>query len=160
MIITIKLLYQKMNRKFLNLKSKNTFCFIAFIIIFQILINSHLIAQENQIDKITVRKESALLKAIYDYDELKVLAQDKYGNIRHDAIRSFEMHYETKWHKSKKYKSGDSNLTYDMRLYLGSLDEAKKIFFTNIIAEDEFGNFIKLPDLIEMFFPKCKKVME
>jgi hypothetical protein len=130
------------------------------IFIFQILFCSSLFSQENQIDKITVRKQSVLLKAIYDYDELKILAQDKYGNIKHDAIRSFEMHYETKWHKSKRLKSPDSYLSSEMRSYLGELDEAKKIFFTNIIAEDEFGNFIKLPDLIEMFFPKCKKVME
>jgi hypothetical protein len=47
-----------------------------------------------------------------------------------------------------------------MKLYLGNLSEAKKIFFTNIIAEDEFGNLIKLPDVIEMHFPRCKKVME
>jgi hypothetical protein len=149
-----------MKQELLKSKTKFLFCFSSLIIICQILFVNQLFAQDNQIDKITVRKETVLLKAIYDYDEQKILAIDKYGNIRHDAIRSFEMHYESKWHKSKSYKSSDSNLSYDMKLYLGNLSEAKKIFFTNIIAEDEFGNLIKLPDVIEMHFPRCKKVME
>ena len=36
------------------------------------------------------------------------------------------------------------------------LKEAKKIFFTKIMAEDEFGNLVCLPDVIEMQFPDCK----
>jgi len=114
-------------------------------------------SQEQVIDKITVKKESNLVKAFFDNNDLKLIAQDKYGNIDHHAIRSFEMHYEIKKKKLKVLKSSSAYLTIDMLHDLTELKEAKKIFYTKIIAEDQNGNLVNLPDVIEMHFPRCKQ---
>jgi len=106
--------------------------------------------------KITIRKESNLAKASYDNVEFKLIAQDKYGNIVNHAIKSFELHYVEKKKKLKIFKSYSESLTPEMLEDFKKLKEAKKIFFTNIIAEDEFGTSVRLPDVIEVQFPDCK----
>lgn len=106
--------------------------------------------------KITVRKESNLSKASYDNVEYKLIAQDKYGNIVNHAVKSFELHYVEKKKKLKIFKSYSESLTPEMLEDFKKLKEAKKIFFTNIIAEDEFGTSVRLPDVIEVQFPDCK----
>jgi hypothetical protein len=121
---------------------------MSFVVVF---------SQEQEVDKITVKKESNLVKAFFDSNELKLIAQDKYGNIDHHAIRSFEMHYEVKKKKLKVMKSSSMFLTLDMLHDLSTLKEAKKIFYTKIIAEDQNGILINLPDLVEIHFPKCKQ---
>lgn len=106
--------------------------------------------------KITIRKESNLSKASYDNVEYKLIAQDKYGNIVNHAVKSFELHYVEKKKKLKIFKSYSESLTPEMLEDFKKLKEAKKIFFTNIIAEDEFGTSVRLPDVIEVQFPDCK----
>lgn len=106
--------------------------------------------------KITIRKESNLAKASYDNVEFKLTAQDKYGNVVNHAIKSFELHYIEKKKKLKVFKSYSESLTPEMLEEFKKLKEAKKIFFTKIIAEDEFGNVVRLPDVIEVQFPDCK----
>ena len=130
-------------------------CF--FLLLLQFFYVKNLISQENGIDKITVKKESNLVKAFFDNNELKLIAQDKYGNIDHHAIRSFEMHYELKKKKLKILKSSSMYLTLDMLHDLNTLKEAKKIFYTKITAEDQNGILVNLPDVIEMHFPRCKQ---
>ncbi len=130
-------------------------CF--FLLLLQFFSVKNLISQENGIDKITVKKESNLVKAFFDNNELKLIAQDKYGNIDHHAIRSFEMHYEVKKKKLKILKSSSMYLTLDMLHDLNTLKEAKKIFYTKITAEDQNGILVNLPDVIEMHFPRCKQ---
>lgn len=105
---------------------------------------------------IKVVKESDLVKAAYDNVEYKLTAIDKYGNIVDHAVRSFEIHYVEKKKKLKIFKSASESLTPEMLDDFKKLKEAKKIFFTNIIAEDQFGNIIRLPDVIEVQFPTCK----
>lgn len=110
--------------------------------------------------KITIRKESNLAKASYDNVEFKLIAQDKYGNVVNHAVKSFELHYVEKKKKLKVFKSYSELLTPEMLDEFKKLKEAKKIFFTKIVAEDEFGNVVRLPDVIEVQFPDCKVKQE
>ena len=128
--------------------------FIIWLILF---FHFPVFSQETEIDKISVKKESNLVKAFFDSNDLKIIAQDKYGNINHHAVRSFEMHYEVKKKKLKILKSSSMYLTLDMLHDLNNLKEAKKIFYTKITAEDQNGNLVSLPDVIEMNFPRCKQ---
>ena len=105
---------------------------------------------------ITVKKQSDLAKAAYDNVEFKLIAMDRFGNLVNHAIKSFEIHYVEKKKKLKIMKSYSENLTPEMLEDFKKLKEAKKIFFTQILAEDEFGNLIRLPDVIEVQFPECK----
>lgn len=120
-----------------------------------LLTGSPLFSQEEP-QKITIRKESNLAKASYDNVEYKLIAQDKYGNIVNHAVKSFELHYVEKKNKLKVFKSNSESLTPEMLQEFKKLKEAKKIFFTKIIAEDEFGTSVRLPDVIEVQFPDCK----
>jgi hypothetical protein len=125
-----------------------------------LLFNSitRILAQETEIEKITVRKESNLVRALYDNNEFKLLAQDKYGNMKQHAIKSFELHFTPKKKKLMVTKSPTEYLTDEMLAALNDLKEARKLFFTNIVAEDEFGNRVNLPDVIEMYFPRCPQL--
>lgn len=105
---------------------------------------------------ITVKKQSDLAKATYDNVEYKLIAMDRFGNIVDHSIKSFELHYVEKKKKLKVFKSNNETLTPEMLSEFKKLKEAKKIFFTKIMAEDEFGNLVRLPDVIEMQFPECK----
>lgn len=105
---------------------------------------------------ITVKKQSDLAKATYDNVEFKLIAMDRFGNIVDHAIKSFELHYVEKKKKVKMFKSYNETLTPEMLSEFKKLKEAKKIFFTKIMAQDEFGNLVRLPDVIEMQFPDCK----
>lgn len=111
---------------------------------------------QDEPEKITIRKESKLAKAAYDNVEYKLTAFDKYGNVVHHAIKSFELHYVEKKKKLKVFKSYSDALTPEMLEEFKNFKEAKKLFFTKIIAEDEFGNVVQLPDVIEVQFPDCK----
>jgi S-adenosylmethionine hydrolase len=127
---------------------------ILFIII-GLFILSPIFSQEEP-QKITIRKESNLAKASYDNVDYKLIAQDKYGNIVNHAVKSFELHYRINNKKIKMMISYSESLTPEMLEEFKKLKEAKKIFFTKIMAEDEFGNVVRLPDVIEVQFPDCK----
>ena len=124
------------------------------IIFFFILISTTCFSQEPA--TITVKKQSDLAKATYDNVEFKLIAMDRFGNIVDHSIKSFELHYVEKKKKLKVFKSYNETLTPEMLSEFKKLKEAKKIFFTKIMAEDEFGNLVSLPDVIEMQFPECK----
>ncbi|MBK6833409.1 MAG: hypothetical protein IPG89_03675 [Bacteroidetes bacterium] len=127
---------------------------ILFIII-GLFILSPIFSQEEP-QKITIRKESNLAKASYDNVDYKLIAQDKYGNIVNHVVKSFELHYRISNKKIKMMISYSESLTPEMLEEFKKLKEAKKIFFTKIMAEDEFGNVVRLPDVIEVQFPDCK----
>lgn len=105
---------------------------------------------------ITVKKQTNLAKATYDNVEYKLIGMDRFGNVVNHAVKSFELHYVEKKKKLKVFKSYNETLTPEMLAEFKKLKEAKKIFFTKIMAEDEFGNLVRLPDVIEMQFPDCK----
>jgi hypothetical protein len=105
---------------------------------------------------IKVVRQSNLAKAAYDNVEYKLTAIDKYGNVVDHAIKSFEIHYLEKKKKVKIFRSSGESLTPEMLEDFNKLKEAKKVFFTQIMAEDEYGNVVRLPDVIEVQFPICK----
>ena len=124
------------------------------ILILFILSTLAMVGQEP--DVITVKKQTNLSKAVYDNVEYKLMAVDRFGNIVDHAIKSFEIHYVEKKKKLKVMKSYSNALTPEMLEDFKKLKEAKKLFFTKIQAEDEYGNLVTLPDVIEMQFPTCK----
>lgn len=127
---------------------------LLFIAIFFTISLTAFCQEEPQ--KITIRKESNLAKAMYDNVDFKLIAEDKYGNVVNHSVKSFELHYVEKKKNLKVLKSYSEFLTPEMLEEFKKLKEAKKIFFTNIMAEDEYGNVVRLPDVIEVQFPNCK----
>lgn len=128
---------------------------LKFFILTSLLICS-LIGFAQEPATITIKKQTDLSKAVYDNVEYKLVAMDRFGNVVNHAIKSFEIHYVEKKKKLKVMKAYSAHLTPEMLEDFKKLKEAKKIFFTNILAEDEFGNMTRLPDVIEMQFPDCK----
>lgn len=116
------------------------------------------VGQNNEIKKITVRKETKLSKAVFDNVDARLLAIDKYGNVVPHAITSFRLSYFSGKKKLKVFKSSTALLTKQMLDELKDLKKAKEIHFTHITAEDEFGNTITLPDFVEMHFPQCPQI--
>jgi hypothetical protein len=109
-------------------------------------------AQEPQVIK--VKREQDLSKAFFDNTELKLFVIDRFGNPKENKIVSFKL-----WIKGKDGRaiSGYNNkLNAEMISELNSQKKATKIFFTDINVEDDNGHFVKLPDLIEVWFPNCK----
>lgn len=127
---------------------------IMFICSFRI------IAQDEEPAVIKVEKQSLLVKAVYDNDAYKLDCLDKYGNVVGHSIKYFELHYLEKKKKLKILKSTSEYLTPEMIDNFNKFKEAKKIFFTNILAEDSNGNTVRLPDVIEMQFPSNCKVKQ
>jgi hypothetical protein len=63
------------------------------------------------------------------------------------------------WIKSKNVKEIDGHenkLSNEMIRELNKQKKATKIFFTEITVEDDNGHLMKLPDVIELWFPDCK----
>lgn len=101
---------------------------------------------------IKVRKEQSLVKAYFDNTELRLSAIDKYGNPKNNKILSFKL-----WVKgnNRSIAGFDNALNSEMIQELNRQKKATKIFFTEIVAEDDEGHSVKLPDLIEVWFPQC-----
>ncbi len=101
---------------------------------------------------IKVRKEQNLVKAYFDNTELRLSAVDKFGNPKANKILSFKL-----WLKGndKPFNGFDNDLSKEMINELNRVKKATKIFFTEIKVEDDEGHVVKLPDLIEVWFPQC-----
>ncbi len=124
---------------------------ILFFINFILCLN-FIKAQEPQ--TIKVKKEQNLAKAFFDNTELKLMVIDRFGNPKENKIVSYKL-----WLKEKSAKSlngFDNNLSPAMINELNKQKKAVKIFFTEITVEDDNGHLIKLPDVIETWFPNCK----
>ena len=79
---------------------------------------------------------------------------DRFGNPKENKIVSYKL-----WIKEKNTESlnGFNNkLTSPMINELNKQKKATKIFFTDINVEDDEGHLVKLPDVIEVWFPNCK----
>lgn len=129
---------------------KNAFqIFIFFLFGFSSL---SLLSQEPQ--TIKIKKEQDLVKAYFDNTELKLMAIDRFGNPRENKVKSFKL-----WIKGKEVKGFngfDNALSSEMISELNKQKKAVKIFFTEINVEDDNGHLIKLPDVIDTWFPSCK----
>ncbi len=112
-------------------------------------------AQEGEPETITVRRESNLVKAVFDNTEYQLMAIDRFGNPRENKIVSYKL-----WIKGKsnvRALEGYSNrLTPDMVNALKKQTKAVKIFFTDISVREDDGHYTKLPDVIDTWFPDCE----
>jgi hypothetical protein len=126
------------------------------ILLFLLLSTLDLCAQyEDEPKTIHLKKESTISKAQFDNNDLRLFVIDKYGNPRDNEILAYTLHVKTR--KGVAAFRGASNaLTGEMINYLKKQKEAAKLFFTDITVLDEFGHALKVPDLIEAWFPDCK----
>lgn len=125
-------------------------CFVFFFSLVAIQYSS---AQEPE--TIKFKKESNLLKAVFDNTDPRLFAVDKFGNPRDNKILGFKLVVKGK-KETKQFEGFSNALTGEMINYLNKLKSATKIFFTDILVEDEYGHAKKLPDVIDVWFPDCK----
>ena len=138
----------------LHSKNKKINCTLelrSFLLIslFFLVVFAH--AQDEPVS-IKVRKEQNLVKAYFDNVGLKLMAVDRFGNPKDNRMLSYKL-----WIKGNEgFIQGHTNaLNAEMITELKRLKKATKIFFTEIAAEDDEGHAVKLPDLIEVWFPAC-----
>jgi hypothetical protein len=125
-----------------------------YLIVFCFLLSySSLEAQEPSVIKI--KKESNLVKAVFDNVDLRLMAVDRFGNPRENQIVSYKLWIKGKV-DAKGYQGFSNNLTPEMVKELNKLKKAAKIFFTEIQVKDENDHLQKLPDVIDTWFPNCK----
>lgn len=102
---------------------------------------------------IRIKKESNLVKAKFDNNEMRLFVIDRFGNVRANKVVSY-----TLWIKGKKkgatpFRGTSNELSPEMIRFLEKQKEASKIFFTGIIALDEGEQQVPLPDVIDVWFP-------
>ena len=124
--------------------------FIVFCFLFAYSVGK---AQEPGVIK--VKKESNLVKVVFDNTELKLMAVDRFGNPRENQITSYKLWIKGKG-DAKMYPGFNNSLSAEMAKELNKLKKATKIFFTEINVKDDDEHQIKLPDVIETWFPNCK----
>lgn len=122
-------------------------------IFFALVFTSGTFAQEPQ--TIRVKKESNLVKAVFDNTDSKLFVVDRFGNPRENKILSYKLYVKGK-RETKEFTGYSNKLTGEMINYLNKQTSATKIFFTEISAEEDDGHLIKLPDAIDTWFPDCK----
>jgi hypothetical protein len=125
---------------------------ILFLIAFSYYVNNIKAQEEPQ--TIKVKKEQSLAKAVFDNTELKLMVIDRFGNPKENKIVSYKL-----WIKEKNAKGingFDNKLSQQMISELNKQKKAAKIFFTEINVQDDNGHLVKLPDVIETWFPNCK----
>jgi hypothetical protein len=117
-------------------------------------INSNCFFAQEEPLTIKVKKESNLVKAVFDNTELRLMVIDRFGNPKENRVSSYKF-----WIKGKgtvKEIDGFSNsLNTEMLAALKKQTKATKIFFTEITATDDDGHLVKLPDIIDTWFPDC-----
>ncbi len=123
------------------------------ILIFALIQVSSLFAQQPTVIKI--KKESNLVKAVFDNTEFKLVVMDRFGNPKDNKIASYKLYIKTK-KDTKEFKGYSNSLSPEMINYLNKLKNTAKLFFTEINVEEEDSHFTKLPDVIEQWFPNCQ----
>lgn len=106
-------------------------------------------------ETIKFKKESNLVKVVFDNTDPKLVVVDRFGNPRENRVLSYKLYVKTK-KDAKEFKGFSNALSGEMINYLNKLKSATKIFFTDIMVEDETGHPLRLPDLIDTWFPDCK----
>lgn len=112
-------------------------------------------AEAQEPNVIKIKKESNLVKAVFDNVDLRLMAVDRFGNPRDNQIVSYKLWIKGKG-DAKGYQGFSNNLTSEMIKELNKLKKAAKIFFTEIQVKDESDHLQKLPDVIDTWFPNCK----
>jgi hypothetical protein len=124
-------------------------------------------AQEREPATIRVKRESNLVKAVFDNTENRLMVVDRFGNPRENKIATYKLYVKAK-RETKEFVGYGNSLTPEMMRYLNKLSSASKIFFTEISASaskiffteisatEDDGHLIKLPDVIDTWFPDCE----
>ncbi|MDI1354557.1 MAG: hypothetical protein PSX36_06550 [bacterium] len=130
---------------------RNLFCYLFFVGTLAPL--QLLRAQETE--TIKIRKESNLSKVVLDNTRDLLLVIDRFGNPKDNKIVSYKLFVKTK-KETREFQGYSNRLTGEMVTYLNKQTKATKIFFTEITAKDDDEHLVKLPDLIDTWFPDCK----
>ena len=102
--------------------------FIKLFIIFCFLL-SYNVCNAQEPNVIKIKKESNLVKAVFDNVDLKLMAVDRFGNPRENKITSYKLWIKGKG-DAKGYQGFSNSLTPEMIKELNKLKKAAKIFFT------------------------------
>lgn len=103
---------------------------------------------------IKFKKESNLVKAVFDVTESKLFVIDRFGNPRENKIASYKLYVKAK-RETKEFNGYGNTLNPEMIKYLNKQNNATKIFFTEISVVEDDGHLTKLPDVIDTWFPDC-----
>lgn len=106
-------------------------------------------------ETIKFKKESNLVKVVFDNTDPRLFVVDRFGNPRENKVLSYKLYVKNK-KETKEFEGFSNNLSGEMINYLNKQKSATKLFFTEIIVEDESGHPLKLPDAIDTWFPDCK----
>lgn len=113
-----------------------------------------LAAQNDEPKTIRIKKESNLVKVVFDNTELRLMAIDRFGNPKENKIVSYQLWIKGKG-DAKPLIGYNNSLTAEMVAALKRQNKATKIFFTEITVEEDDSHLVKLPDVIEVWFPDC-----
>lgn len=108
---------------------------------------------------IRIKKESDLQKAVFDNTEYRLFAVDRFGNPQENEILQYVLTVKTA-RDARNFQGYGNKLSPDMVKYLRQQKTAAKIFFTSISAKDDNGHAVKLPDIIDTWFPDCRNCGE
>lgn len=128
-------------------------CKKSFFLLIAFFTTAFYFAQEPE--TIKFKKESNLVKAVFDNTDPRLFVVDRFGNPRENRVISYKLYVKAK-KETKKFEGYSNDLSGEMLNYLNKLPKATKIFFTEITVEDDNGHLLKLPDVIETWFPDCK----
>lgn len=103
---------------------------------------------------IKIRKETNLVKVVFDNTDPRLFVVDRFGNPRENKVLSYKLYVKTK-RETREFQGHSNRLNSEMLNYLKKQKVATKIFFTEISAEDDDGHLVKLPDAIDTWFPDC-----
>lgn len=125
-----------------------------FFILFSFFVTYN-VSNAQEPNVIKIKKESNLVKAVFDNVDLKLMAVDRFGNPRDNQITSYKLWIKGKG-DARGYQGFSNSLTPEMIKELNKLKKAAKIFFTEIQVKDENDHLQKLPDVVDTWFPNCK----
>ena len=132
---------------------------LFFKIIFLAFCSSTLSVFSQEPQTIKFKRESNLVKVVFDATESKLFVIDRFGNPRENKVASYKLYVKAK-RETKEFTGYGNTLSDEMIKYLNKQNNATKIFFTEISAVDDDEHLIKLPDVIETWFPRCGNCVE
>lgn len=128
------------------------YAMLRALIVLMLLTPAILPAQEPE--TIRVKRESDLVKAVFDPDSRRLTIIDRFGNPRDNKVISYRL-YVKSGEKTEVFPGFTNELTPDMVRYLNKQKKAVKIFFSDIRATDDNGHIVTLPTVIDHWFPDC-----
>jgi hypothetical protein len=106
-------------------------------VLFFYFVSGSCFSQEPQ--TIKFKRESNLVKAVFDITESKLFVIDRYGNPRENKIASYKLYVKAR-KETKEFLGYSNSLNAEMLNYLKKQSKATKIFFTEISALDDDGH--------------------